>query len=53
MELKGFPARVLQHEVDHLDGIVFMDRMPDLISLAFARELERRNVVEDNTPLVG
>jgi peptide deformylase len=43
MELNGFPARVVQHEVDHLDGVVFMDRMADLISLAFARELERRN----------
>ena len=25
--LKGFPARVAQHETDHLDGILFLDRM--------------------------
>lgn len=36
----GFTARVLQHEVDHLDGVVFVDRMPDLSSLSFSRELE-------------
>ena len=38
-EAHGFHARVLQHEVDHLDGVLFLDRMPDLISLAFDSEL--------------
>jgi peptide deformylase len=28
--LNGFEARVLQHEVDHLDGHFYVDRMPDL-----------------------
>ena len=27
---KGFPARVLQHEIDHLDGKCFIDRMSPL-----------------------
>lgn len=45
--LEGFPARVAQHEVDHLDGVVFLDRMKDLTSLGFARELERRFVEMD------
>ena len=27
LRLKGFDARVVQHEVDHLDGILFVDRM--------------------------
>ncbi len=27
IEAAGFPARVLQHEIDHLNGIVFIDRM--------------------------
>jgi peptide deformylase len=48
MEIKGFPARVVQHEVDHLDGIVFLDRMKDLFLLSFARELERRNPAEND-----
>jgi peptide deformylase len=38
-EARGFHARVLQHEVDHLDGILFLDRMTDMASLAFESEL--------------
>jgi peptide deformylase len=40
-ELSGFSARVFQHELDHLDGIVFVDRMEDMSSLVFLAELER------------
>jgi peptide deformylase len=36
----GFHARVIQHEHDHLDGVVFLDRMTDIRSLAFEREWE-------------
>jgi peptide deformylase len=42
----GFRARVIQHEYDHLDGIVFLDRMTSTRSLAFEPEWERF-VVED------
>lgn len=38
-EAQGLHARILQHEVDHLDGILFLDRMADLTSLAFESEL--------------
>lgn len=34
-EAGGFHARVIQHEVDHLDGILYLDRMPDLRLLSF------------------
>jgi len=34
-EASGYHARVLQHEIDHLDGFVYLDRMPDLKSLAY------------------
>jgi peptide deformylase len=37
----GFHARVIQHELDHLDGIVFLDRMPSPQSLAFEEEWQR------------
>jgi peptide deformylase len=37
----GFHARVIQHELDHLDGIVFLDRMTSPRSLAFEEEWER------------
>lgn len=29
IEAHGFIARVLQHEIDHLDGVMFTDHMPD------------------------
>ena len=41
LDLNGFSARVFQHELDHLDGIVFVDRMPDTSSLVFLDEMER------------
>lgn len=37
-EAKGFHARVVQHEVDHLDGILFPARVKDLRLLAFEEE---------------
>lgn len=37
----GFRARVIQHEYDHLDGVVFLDRMTSTRSLAFEPEWER------------
>jgi peptide deformylase len=36
----SFQARVIQHEYDHLDGIVFLDRMTSTRSLAFEQEWE-------------
>jgi peptide deformylase len=35
---KDFFARVIQHETDHLDGIVYIDRMSDLRSLSHIAE---------------
>ena len=32
---EGFPARVIQHETDHLAGKVYLDRMKGLASLAY------------------
>lgn len=37
---KGFLAVVLQHEIDHLQGKVFLDRMTDFTQLAFVDEWE-------------
>jgi len=43
----GLPARVLQHELDHLDGILFVDRMPSFESLTFMEEYRRHWVETD------
>ena len=41
VEAEGFHARVIQHECDHLDGRVYLDRMRDMRSLSFLHEFER------------
>jgi peptide deformylase len=40
-EARDFHARVIQHECDHLDGIVYVDRMTSMASLSFVPELAR------------
>ncbi len=40
VEAQDFFARVVQHECDHLDGNVYLDRMPDMRSLTFIKEFE-------------
>lgn len=44
---EGFPAIVAQHEYDHLEGIVFLDRMTEFSSLSFLREFERYHVTTE------
>lgn len=41
LEAEGIFARVLQHEIDHLDGVLFLDRMDDLQTLTFVEEYQR------------
>jgi peptide deformylase len=38
-EAEGFHARVVQHEYDHLDGILYPQRMTDLSQFGFNEEL--------------
>lgn len=35
MEIDGFTARIFQHEIDHTEGHVYLDRMPDLKTLGY------------------
>ena len=37
----GLPARVIQHENDHLDGVLFFDRMATFETLTFMDEFKR------------
>lgn len=41
LSAKGFFARVIQHEVDHLQGVLFPDRMMDFSTLTFMEECAR------------
>jgi peptide deformylase len=37
IECLGFEARCVQHEIDHLDGILFLDRVESLVDDVFRR----------------
>ena len=41
LRARGFSARIIQHETDHLDGILFFDRMRNFDTLTFLDEYSR------------
>ncbi len=45
----GFHARVVQHEVDHLDGILYPQRIRDLRQFGFVEELDTALEEDDDT----
>lgn len=49
--VSGFHARVVQHECDHLDGILYPQRMPDLKHLVFETEMKHLATVASETPV--
>jgi peptide deformylase len=47
---EDFHARVLQHECDHLNGVLYPQRMTDLVTFGFAEEV-RRGLPKTGTPV--
>ncbi|MBC1235872.1 peptide deformylase [Nostoc sp. 2RC] len=43
-ELRDFVARIFQHEYDHLDGIVFVDRLENTLDMITEQEYQQRVV---------
>lgn len=43
-ELSGYFARTFQHEVDHLDGILFIDYLPDVKREMVMRKVRKRKM---------
>lgn len=48
---EGFLATVFQHELDHLDGVVYVDRITDKSKFSFTEEYSRYHL-EDGQPEV-
>jgi peptide deformylase len=46
-ELHGYPAVVVQHECDHLDGVLYVDKV-DPKTLAFMREYRRYGPLDED-----
>ena len=47
MRAEGFEALCIQHELDHLDGILFLDRVESLVDDVFRR---RTYAPEEDAP---
>jgi peptide deformylase len=47
LRAENFAARVIQHETDHLDGVLFLDRMRTFESLTYLEEYSRYWARED------
>ena len=48
LKLKDFSARVAQHETDHLDGVLFFDRMASMQSLTYLEEYSKYHSKDDD-----
>jgi peptide deformylase len=48
LRLTDFPARVAQHENDHLEGVLFFDRMTSMQSLTYLEEFSRFHSKDDD-----
>ena len=47
VEAENFFARVIQHEYDHLDGTVYIDRMKGMQSLSFLEEFDKHHAASE------
>jgi peptide deformylase len=44
---RGLRARVLQHEIDHLDGVLFIDRVDPMVRDRIKRKIKKEGLRED------
>lgn len=49
--VSGFSATVFQHEIDHLNGILFIERVRDTRELAFIEEFEQFHQPAEKEPV--
>jgi peptide deformylase len=47
IEARGLRARVLQHEIDHLDGVLFIDRVDPMLRDRIKRKIKKDGLRED------
>ena len=52
-EATGFQARILQHEFDHLNGILYLDRMRDFQTLGYNEEVVAAQMAKAPVPDLG
>lgn len=47
IDARGLRARVLQHEIDHLDGVLFIDRVDPMARDRIKRKIKKEGLRED------
>lgn len=47
IEAEGLTARILLHEIDHLDGVLYLDRMSSMQSLTYLDEMRNQEAETD------
>ncbi len=53
VEAEGFEARCIQHELDHLDGVLFLDRVESLVDDVFRRRVYAEQRDQEARPGAG
>ncbi|MCI0547292.1 MAG: peptide deformylase [Candidatus Rokubacteria bacterium] len=49
VELRAWPARIIQHEMDHLDGILFIDRLPPVTRDRIKKRIQKEGFPTDTS----
>lgn len=52
-EFDGFMARIIQHEVDHLDGVLFIDRLTDELRRPIQEQIQKFETAFDSRQKLG
>ncbi len=47
LSAEGLQARVIQHEIDHLDGVLFIDRLPSVTRDRIKQRIQKQGFPED------
>ena len=42
----GSPAKVIQHEIDHLDGVLFIDRLPPVTRDRIKKRIQKEGLAK-------
>lgn len=52
-EVEGFMGRIVQHEIDHLDGVLFIDRLTDEIRRPIADQIQAMEMAFESKQKMG
>jgi peptide deformylase len=46
LDLQGLQAKIVQHEIDHLDGVLFIDRLPPVTRDRIKKRIQKEGFAE-------